>query len=92
MHGHRLIIGAGVHELDAAGEAQLHAHQAGQDQGDQADEDSRQGILNGYDLVVLAPDITGQEALGLVQLLCFDLFRVSHHVILRVRVECIFPA
>ena len=66
VHGHRLIIGAGVHEPDTAGETQLHAHQAGQDQGDQADEDRRQGILNGYDLVVLAPDIAGQEALGFV--------------------------
>ncbi|MCY1392156.1 hypothetical protein D9M71_70180 [compost metagenome] len=78
MHGHRLVVGAGVHELQAAGEADLHAHQAGQHQGDQADEDRGQRILDGNDLVVLAPDVAGQETLRLVQDIGFCMLDMGH--------------
>ncbi|MCY1425588.1 hypothetical protein D9M71_413790 [compost metagenome] len=85
VHGHRLVIGAGIHELQAAGEADLHAHQPRQHHGDQADEDRGQGVLDGDDLVVLAPDVAREEALGFMQRFRFGVLRIGHGLDLRER-------
>ena len=70
VHGDILVIGAGVDKLQAAGKADLHPHQPGQNQRQQAYRDGGAAILNGDDLVILAPDIFPDKCLGAVMMSC----------------------
>ena len=47
-------------------EAELEAHQAGQHERDEPDEDRDDGVLDRDDLVVLAPDVLQEERVGIV--------------------------
>ena len=70
-------------KVKGIGETQLQPHQSRQDQCHQADEDRRTAVLDCDDLVVLAPDILGDERLRVVHFI--DLVsdcHVLHAVIL----------
>ncbi len=68
VHGDELVIILRVNKRECVGEAQLQAHHRRQAQRDQTDKDGRHAVLDGDDLVVLAPDVLGYERLRIVML------------------------
>jgi hypothetical protein len=67
VHGDELVVVLGRDEAERVREAELHAHHHGHRQRDEPDRDSGQRVLDGDDLVVLAPDVLRDESLRIVQ-------------------------
>ena len=67
VHGHVLVILVGVHQVEAVGKTQLQAEQQRQHQRHHADENGGYRVLDRDHLVILAPDVLGDEGVGVVK-------------------------
>ena len=61
-----LVIVLGIDERERIGETELQPEHARHDHADQADQDGEAAILDRDDLVVLAPDVLGDECIRII--------------------------
>ena len=66
VHGDELVIILGIDKRKLVRETELQAHHRRQAKCNQANEDRSNAVLNGNDLVILAPDVLGNECLRIV--------------------------
>src|SRR4029077_20600151 len=67
VHGDELVVVVGRDEGESMREAQLQAHQHRHDEGNQADTNGGDCVLDRDDLVVLTPDVFCDEGLRIMQ-------------------------